>query len=220
MKRVAAVTERSGLPMGPVKHRSLMVAARWACGACVMWGALMLGCQTERVRTSDGWPLPPDPKPAPVVPAGAEPNRMTLIVSQKPDDADGNGYPDQIQVACALFAYPHPTSLSADGAFEFVLYRRGESGFVEAEPLATWRLEQDALVRARARALYGECYRFQLSLLDAGTDRLPAMQGDLRGTFIPTNGDPPIPCSDEVRPVQIGRRLANSTILSSSSAPE
>lgn len=171
--------------------------------------ALLLGvagCQTESVVTNDGRPLPPDPRPAPPVPRGAQPNRMILLVGRKPDDSDGNGYPDLIRVETALFAQPHPTSMSYDGAFVFTLYRLGETRQPGAVPLAEWRIAGDEQRDALARAPYGACYRFRLSLLDAGVDERPVEQADLRGRFEPAGGGPAISASDEVRPVVIGRR--------------
>ena len=78
--------------------------------------ACVPACQTSRVVTSDGRPMPAKPRRAPEVPAGAEPNRMTLLVVPRPDDTDGNGYPDTIQIASSLFSYPHPTAMEANGA--------------------------------------------------------------------------------------------------------
>lgn len=164
--------------------------------------AFLVGCQTERI-TSDGRPLPPTPRAAPSAPSNAQANRMMFMVGAKPRDTNGNGYPDQIEATVALFASPHPTAIHQEGVFEFALFTRGHAG--EGAPIAQWRVEGDMLERARARTQYGPCYQFQLSLLDAGGDVYPLTAADLRCTFIPADGSPPVR-SDGVRSIQIGKR--------------
>jgi hypothetical protein len=168
--------------------------------------ALSAGCQTERVMTSDGRPLPPEPRAAPRAPEGVTPNRMLLLVSQRPEDTNGNGFPDNIRVETALFSHPHPTALEVDGTFVFQLFKMGESNRPDAEVVAEWRVP--ATADDRARAAYGLCYRFGLSLItdDAEGDLLPRMQGDLRGSFEPTAEGPPVSASAEVRMVNLGLR--------------
>jgi hypothetical protein len=56
-------------------------------------------------------------------------------------------------------------------------------------------------------AQYGPFYRFQLSLLEVGDDRLPLERADLVCRFEPADGSQPI-TSDGVRTIQIGRRAA------------
>jgi hypothetical protein len=165
---------------------------------------LLPACVTEHV-TSDGRPMPPEPKRTPPAPQSAAPNRMMLLVGRKAQDTDGNGYPDLVTVEIALFAQPHPTSVEAPGRFVFTLYRLGAAHDPEVPPLREWVIESDVAAKSRAQALYGTCYRFRLSLLDAGSDRLPTMQADLRGRFEPAGGGDPVPASDEVRLVQLGR---------------
>lgn len=167
--------------------------------------ALLLGgCTTERVVTSDGRPMPEKPRKAPVTPKAAVPNRMTLLVPRKGVDADGNGYPDLIRVTAAIFAYPHPTAIEADGDFVFTLYRMGEAKLPGAEPITEWRFDRDAARPHQTTAIYGVCYRFELSLLDnLGTDELTAGLGDVRGRFEVRDGET-IAASDEVRMVRLG----------------
>ncbi|MBT8486604.1 MAG: hypothetical protein KJO43_13570 [Phycisphaerae bacterium] len=149
--------------------------------------------------------MPATPRPAPTVPQDATPTRMALVV-RPPEDADGNGYPDLLRVEAALFSFPdHPTAMRADGVFVFTLYRRGESSKPDARPVRVWRREGERLAAAETRAMYGLCYRFDLSLLEDGRDRGPALAADLRGRFEPAGGGDPVHTSDEVRPVQIGR---------------
>ena len=163
------------------------------------------GCQTERVVTSDGRPMPEKPRRAPSVPLGATPNRMTLQVVPSPDDTDGNGYPDTMQVMSSLFSHPHPMAMDADGAFVFTLYRQGEAHLPDAIPIGEWRFEGEEVGDARATAMWGTCYRFRLSLRTVGSDRMPPLRADLRGRFEPSAGGSEIRSSDEVRPVQLGR---------------
>jgi hypothetical protein len=167
--------------------------------------ATLAGCTTERVSSSDGRPFPPEPRAATPAPAGAQPDLMTLLVGQKPADSNGNGFPDRIEVAAALFADDHPTPLVADGSFVFVLYPLGSAGQADAQPIAIWRFDPEAVRAARTQRIYGTCYQFNLSLLVTGTDRYPFIACDLRGWYEPPGGERRVPCSDEVRPVPIGR---------------
>jgi len=162
------------------------------------------GCTTE-VTTSDGRPLAPEPRAARVVPAGAVPNQMTLVVGPKPLDANGNGYPDQIQVVTTLFSVPHYTGIEWDGAFVFTLYKRGDAGRAGATPIAEWRFEGVASRAAVETSMIGRGYRFDLSLLESGTDRLPPTTADIRGRFEPADGNPVVHASNQAREVQLGR---------------
>ena len=176
----------------------------WFAMAAVLLVAA--GCRTESVVTSDGRPMPPDPRPAPMAPAGLQPNRMTLLSMQKAEDSDGNGYPDRIHATAALFAVPHEMAVEADGAFVLTLFRQGEAHVTDARPLGEWRFENERLYQIRTRTLYGVAYPLQISLLDHGSDRLPPIMADLRGRYEPAGGGETVYSSDEIRPVQIGRR--------------
>lgn len=173
-----------------------------------MMAVLLIGCQTERVTTSDGRPMPRKPTAAPQAPADAQVNRMAFMVSSKPEDSTGNGYPDLIMATVALFALPHPMSMRFDGVFEFTLYERGEARDPNTEPLAQWIMEGEAIRRAEATAGYGPCYQFALSLVEAGGDVFPFTSADLRCAFYPADGSPPVR-SDGVRSIQIGKRVAD-----------
>lgn len=86
----------------------------------------VLGCQTTEVSTNDGRALPPEPKAVPVPPANVTVDAMTLLVGQRPIDVDGDGYPDRIEAAVALFSEDFAAaSLRAKGAFTFELVPRG-----------------------------------------------------------------------------------------------
>lgn len=168
---------------------------------------VLTGCMTERVVTSDGRPLPEPARPAPPVPDSARVNRMALMVGSKPEDANGNGYPDLIRATVALFAHPHPTAVRAAGDFQFTLWDRGDAGRENAEPIARWRIEPGDSRRLEANAIYGPAYLFQLNLAATGRERLPLGSADLRCEFIPADGSTPVH-SDGVRSIQIGRRAA------------
>lgn len=170
--------------------------------ACIL--IVLAGCQTERVITSDGRPLPPPPRPAPPPPPSAKANRMAFFVGQKPDDTNRNGYPDLISTTVMLVSSPHPTPIRQDGAFVFEMYPPGRYGSRDAKPIVSWRLEGEAVRRAEAIALAGPCYQFQLSLLAVGGDVLEFDRGDLICRFEPADGSPVV-VSDGVRTIQLGR---------------
>ena len=181
------------------------------CVLCVSAVNLLVGCQTGRIVTSDGMPPAARPFAPPVTPLDAKANPMAFFVGQKPDDTNGNGYPDLISVTVLLFAEPHPSAIRADGAFVFTLFPQGQISDADVKPIGSWRMEGAAVEHAQAIALGGPCYQFQLSMLDASSgfksDKLPLDQADLICQFIPADGSPAVRC-DGVRTIQIGRRLA------------
>jgi hypothetical protein len=167
--------------------------------------ALLAACQTS-VTTSDGRPSPPEVRPAPPVPAGAQANAMALRVAAKPTDTNGNGYPDLIAAEAYLFSQPHPSPMYEPGAFVFGLYMEGIAFDDGAVPLAEWRIDGDELERRKMRsAMFGIGYGFRLSLLEAGVDELPVMNANLRCSFEPADGRPPVEPTG-VPTLQIGRR--------------
>ena len=172
---------------------------------------ILSACQSGRVHTSDGMPPAAKPVAPPQTPADARANTMAFFVGQKPDDTNGNGYPDLISVTVMLFSQPHPTAIRENGAFVFTLYPQGRMSDAGVKPLGSWRMEGPAVQRARTIALGGPCYQFQLSMLDPScgiaTDKLALDQADLVCQFIPSDGAPAVK-SDGVRTIQIGKRLA------------
>lgn len=171
-------------------------------GAVVALGAA--GCQREVIASSDGRPMPPKPTQAPEAPPGIQPDRLLLVVSQSANDSDGNGYEDQFSVTAGLFARAHPTAFAAEGTFVFTLWKQGEVHRAGATAIAEWRFDS-AAIPAIVKP-WGAGYDFRVSLLDAGSDRLPRTACDLRGRFEPADGAVPVRASDEVRPVVVGRR--------------
>jgi hypothetical protein len=171
----------------------------------------LCSCQTERITTSDGRPLPPEPSPVQAPPPGLKVDRMVFMVGSKPDDTNGNGYPDSIKASVALFSLKHPTSIREDGSFVFTMYQPGRINTPNVKPLGEWRIAGPALAQTMDMAQYGPFYRFQLSLLEVGDDRLPLERADLVCRFEPADGSPPI-TSDGVRTIQIGRRAAAESV--------
>lgn len=185
---------------------------RSSCGA-VAAAVLVLvaGCATERVVTSDGRPLPPEPRRVGAAPAGLVPARMTLIVAPRPSDDDGDGWPDTVHATAAFFSPEHPLSIETGGVLELVLWRMGEAGEPGAEPLGRWSVPLDGDAVTPSRALYGPCYRIALDLDPIDAERIPATSADLRAAWTTATGAegdptaPRVPASSDVRPVQLGR---------------
>lgn len=176
-----------------------------AC-VCVM-SCMLLSCQTERVTTSDGWPLPPEPQPAVQPPASLRADRMAFTVGMKADDSDNNGFPDLIRASVTLFGGEPPMALREDGAFTFTLYEQGRSSAADSTPIAQWRIEGEAARAALADALIGPCYQFVLSLLATPSgDRISSSRADMICRFEPADGSAPV-TSIGVRTLQIGARL-------------
>lgn len=176
--------------------------------ACAVF---LCSCETERITTSDGRPLPPTPRPVQAPPPGLKADRMVFMVGSKPDDTNGNGYPDSIKASVALFSTRHPTSIREDGAFVFTMYPPGQINVPQVKPLGEWRITGQALAQTMDMAQYGPFYRIQLSLLEVGDDRLPLERADLVCRFEPADGSTPI-SSDGVRTIQIGRRAAAEAV--------
>ena len=133
-------------------------------------------------------------------------DRMVFMVCSKPDDTNNNGFPDSISATVALFSTQFPTSLRQPGSFVFELYVQGESGGSDSKPARTWRVPGDN-VRNYAAAQYGPYYRFELSLLENGGDRMPLDRADLICRFEPDDKSASVQ-SAGVRTIQIGRRMA------------
>mgnify|MGYP001807220513 CR=1 FL=1 len=164
------------------------------------------GCETRpKPRRAVQIPMP-EPIPAPTVPAGAQANRMTLLVSPNTEDSDGNGFPDVVHVTSSLFSHPYPTPLAADGTFVFELHAVHEDQQNNAEPLAVWRRGPQENSEVKTTALYGICYPFSLSLHEVfKSDRMPQIPLSMVGYYEPADGSQIVRCSPELRSVQLGR---------------
>ncbi len=119
------------------------------------------GCQTTEISTNDGRALPPKPNAVPIPPPNVTVDAMTLLVGQRPIDVDGDGYPDRIEAAVALFSEAFAAaSLRADGAFTFELVPRGSN----QAPIARWVVASDDPRLQPVDALYGPAWQIALDL--------------------------------------------------------
>jgi len=212
--------------MNGMHHRAdsiLNMLRSRAIGFALLASAVLAGCaqRTVSTTTSTVRPLPPEPRSAPVTPAGVKADRMVFAVGSKPEDTDGNGYPDRIDATVMLFAQRYPTPMFVDGTFEFTLYASGQANNATLPPIAQWIMSGEAVERAKHSTTIGPQYRFALSLRESGTDQLPLALADLSCTFIPahgstdgsssdpanTSGGQPV-MSDGVRSIQVGRAVA------------
>ncbi len=191
------------------------IRRRAGCALLCAGSLMFVACQTGRVTTSDSRPMPPRPRAVKQPPSDAVPNRMTLLVGQKPIDTNGNGFPDRVEVSSTLFSWPNTAGMETPGTFEFALYPIGHADRPDAQPLARWEIPVESGSPHRVRTIWGFSYNFQLSITAArGSDELPGMRGDMRGRFIPAFDDAPVVvCSDEVRLVQLGRTVQAGATL-------
>jgi hypothetical protein len=131
---------------------------------------------------------------------------MVLNVEASPIDSDGNGCPDLIRATVHLFDTRYAPPIHEDGAIVFVLYPSGAAGQAGTQPLREWRFAEERLAETRGRSRFGYCYRFQLSLLDEGTDAMEVSMADLACRFEPSDGRAPARAGG-VATIQIGRRV-------------
>ena len=161
-------------------NRSLATRLSLALLPALAAGALP-GC------VADG-PQPPErPDPRRIsIPQGLTVERIVLAAQQFPTDVDNNGFVDTFPVSVFLFPRPDQFELPiyADGSMRIELIDRDE------RVLYLWLFDRQEVARARITPMTGPGHKFQLSLLDSGTDRTRPMRAQRRVTFIPIEGDP------------------------------
>ncbi|MFN9992217.1 MAG: hypothetical protein ACK54H_02635 [Phycisphaerales bacterium] len=114
-------------------------------------------------------------------PVGARVTTMWLATTP-PQDSDGNGCPDLIDVSMYLFAEPHPIPLQQPGTLLFKLVS------ASGEELASWQLAEEAVASGSASLPAGPGYLFRLNILDRGSDKLPRQQAEILATFTGRDG--------------------------------
>jgi len=158
----------------------------------VILTSVLPACETT-VTSDSGRPMPPTPRAAPKTPDAAVPNALVLRHPTKAVDTNGNAFPDQIIIEIYLFAKPHPMPVHRAGMFTLAL-QRSDSRQPDAEALAQWTIDAERARQSRIRhPVWGAGYRFELSLLETGTDRYPPQMAYLTCRFIPsdeTEGQP------------------------------
>lgn len=162
------------------------------------------GCVTD-VSTSDGRPMPPSPVAPPAQPPGLEPTEVVLRIGAKPNDSDGNGYPDLIAIEAYLFAPPFPSPIAAEGEFVFDARAEGLSSSDSSVPMASWTFTREEVEAAAAPGAFGLSYAFLLGMRETCGDNFPVMNINIRARFTTVNGDVIEPTS--VGSVTIGRSI-------------
>lgn len=174
------------------------------CAACTAILGVA-GC-TQTVETSDGRPMPPEPRAAPTTPEQARVNAIAVVLGAKPVDTNGNLRPDLIQMQVFLFSRPYPSPIWREGTLDVRIYRSGEAGDPRnpgPSPLRTWQVTPQMMESLRTRSLVGDGYAISLSLLDDGqTDALGVSAVDFMVRFLPIEGGEAVPMA-EVRPISL-----------------
>ena len=153
----------------PAKRRS---SAPLAAAAGVL--ATVAGCVSDEPARRAVAPQPAGVRPA------------TLFLSADlPDDTDGNGYVDTVDVTIYVFGEGYEAApIFVPGTFEFSLNHRG------GPEMAGWTLTPDQAAGTLRRFAPGPGYRIRLSLLDLGlSDVMPAQEVDLAATFTAAAGE-------------------------------
>lgn len=123
----------------------------------------------------------PSRRPPPTQPEQIRPSAVQIFLSL-PEDTNANSYVDTVMVTAYLFADGYDPSVYVPGEFLFRLM--GKDG-VE---VATWTITEEAAQASVRRLPPGPGYMVQLSLLDRGSDQIPANPLDLYCSFTPRGG--------------------------------
>ncbi len=153
--------------------------ARVIAGPCFVIAAVVAsGCVTE------GPPTRPPPRPVQAQPEGIRVTVVDLAATRYGRDSDKNGYADEVNAMVFLFAPPHSAPLNIPGSFSFSMFKQ------DGKPFATWDFDVQKSAAAAEKLLPGPGYRFQLSVLDRGTDRFESEDLQLWCVFTPADGEP------------------------------
>lgn len=142
-----------------------------------MVGLLIAGCVTEDPRRRNS-------APAVQAPAGSQPAVLQIFAGAA-RDTNGNNYVDTVTITAFLFdEQRYDLPIRVEGSFTFRLTR------ADGTVLAEWQFSPEDGDRALVRMPPGPGYRFDLSLLAKGGDKLEPQAVDLTGVFTPVKGTP------------------------------
>lgn len=164
------------------------------------------GCESLMGPTPAPPPKPrpssrPKPKTVPLRWADRA-DRLVIMVSANPRDADADGYPDLLDVTAMLFEGRAGDPVFVDGRFEFELEPLGDT--VE-RPWRVWRINEAASAAGAGPTLFDlPGYAFALDLRENGGDRMPPIAANLTGRFLPASGAATVDCVPGQRIVQLG----------------
>ena len=122
---------------------------------------------------------------APRTPSGVKPGLVSLTAANFLD-TDQNRYADRASVLVFLFPQSAKYELPMHTPGEFVFRLEGGDG----KTLREWRFDKEKTAAAARQLGPGPGYAFELSLLENGTDRLDASEGQLVCRFTPEGGEP------------------------------
>jgi len=146
--------------------------------AFVAFAALMLaasGCITEPSAHHKDVPPPPSDARATSV----------QIFASAPRDTNANGFGDTMAVTVYLFdEQRYPLPIAVPGALRFDLRT------AKGEPISAWTFLADDVGRSLQAMAPGPGCRFELSLLERGTDIIDNQEAVLTAEFTPTTGRP------------------------------
>lgn len=152
-----------------------MVNRAYTCIAAAIAGVSVLCCGCVPDNKAQ---RPPVGAPPSVV----KPTTM-FMAAQSPRDTNNNGYMDTCVVTVYLFQNDYARSVHASGEFTFTLLGRG------GVPLRTWKMPSPGPNVASVTAGVGPGYVIKISLLEGGTDEMPAQSVDIGATFTDTAGN-------------------------------
>jgi hypothetical protein len=116
-------------------------------------------------------------------PKDIQPTRLGVWATL-PEDTDGNGYLDTVDVTVYLSSDSYAAPIAVPGEFEFHLVGKGGKEF------AKWIIPEEKAIKCARRMPAGPAYFFRLSMLEVGTDQVDAHDASLTAEFRPKSGNP------------------------------